>query len=374
MRVFLVAHTANVDNPNQLLLTLLRNRSADVEPICVFLEEGPDVQAVRDLGVDARAVRAGRTREVWRLPPVVLTLAGLMRRRRIDVIVSQTSKAQVYAGPASHLAHVPSVWVEHEVAGCARGSSGQERWLQYLAGHMPNRLVLCTSEFVARHHRDRWPKAAVRRVYAGVETAGSQPRTHVATHDAHVAVVGRLQRWRRVELALKAFAQVLREEPRTRLHVIGDARTDVDADYPAELRMLAVSLGVDHAVEFLGRVPDAANRLGEMDLLLHPADREPFGQIVLEALLRGVPAIVPPVGGPAEIVRAGVDGLVVDPTDSARFGEAIVALARDPARRNEMGAAGRLRVLERFDARRTAAETWSVLEEVANGRRASDPA
>lgn len=372
MRPLVVSHTARVDNPNSFLLGLLRNRPAHVRPVCVFLEQGPDVQAVRDLGVEAEVVRAGRTREVWRVPRVVRALARRIRDDAADVVIAQTSKAQVYASPAAALCRVPDVWFQFEVPGWARGVPGQGRWLQELAARLPNRAVVCTSDFVAREHRERWPRTTVRRIYPGVRTDGIPARQHVSVGEIRVGVAGRLQRWRRVELALDALALALREEHGVRLQIIGGARPDFDADYPEQLRAHADALGILHAVDFLGAVDDPADRIGDADVLLHVADREPFGQLVVEAMLRGVPAIVPPLGGPAEVVRDGVDGIVVDPTDAAGLAAAVVQLARDPGRRAAMGAAGRQRALELFDARRMAAETWKLLDDVTSGSPAGD--
>jgi glycosyltransferase involved in cell wall biosynthesis len=372
VRPLVISHTARVANPNQFIFGLLRYRPADARPVCVFLEDGPDVQAMRRLGVEATVVRAGRAREVRRMAGVVRTLAGRIRDLEADVVVAQTSKAQVYAGPAAALRRVPDVWFQSEVPGWARGMPGQGRWLQEVAARIPSRAVICTSDFVAREHLRRWPRSTVHRIYPGLRTDEIAARRHEPNGGLRVAVVGRLQRWRRVELTLDALALALREEPRMRLAIVGDARPDFDADYPAQLRAQAAALGIEHAVEFLGTVPEPADRIGESDVLLHVADREPFGQPVVEALLRGVPAIVPPAGGPAEIVRDGVDGIVVDPTDAPALAAALVRLARGPERRAEMGAAGRDRARELFDARRMAAETWLLLEEVVRGPLTAD--
>jgi glycosyltransferase involved in cell wall biosynthesis len=367
VRALVVSHTARVDNPDQFIFGLLRYRPAEVRPVCVFLEDGPDVQAMLRLGVEATALRAGRTRDVRRMAGVIRTLGGRIRRLGADVVVAQTSKAQVYAGAAAALRRVPAVWFQSELPGSARGMPGQGQWLQQVAARVPSRAVVCTSDFVAREHRTRWPGSPVHRIYPGVRTEGIAAHRHQPGGEVRVAVVGRLQRWRRVELALDALALALRDEPRLRLVIVGAARPDFDADYPDQLRAQAASLGIEHAVEFLGAVPDPSDRIGEVDVLLHVADREPFGQPVVEALLRGVPAVVPPDGGPAEVVRDGVDGIVVDPTDAPALAAALVQLARDPARRAAMGAAGRDRAQERFDARLTAAETWRLLEEVVSG-------
>lgn len=373
MRALVVSHTARVDNPDQFVFGLLRHRPPDVRAACVFLEDGPDVEAMRRLGVDATALRAGRTRDVRRMAGVIRALGLRIARLEADVVVAQTSKAQVYAGTAAALRRVPAVWFQSEMPGSSRGMPGQGQWLQEVAARVPSRAVVCTSDFVAREHRTRWPRADVHRIYPGVRADGVAARRQEPGPTVRIAVVGRLQRWRRVELALDALALALRDEPRLRLVVVGAARPDFDADYPDQLRAQAAALGVEHAVEFLGAVPDPSDRIGEADVLLHVADREPFGQPVAEALLRGVPAVVPPEGGPAEVVRDGIDGFVVDPTDAPALAAALVRLARDPGRRAAMGAAGRERAYELFDARRTAAEAWRLLEEVVSGPPATPP-
>ena len=76
----------------------------------------------------------------------------------------------------------------------------------------------------------------------------------------------------------------------------------------------------------------------DMDLLVFPSHTDTFGNVVLEALASGVPAIVTPDGGPKFIVRDGETGFVV-PDDG--FAGAIALLARDRERLGRMRAAAR---------------------------------
>ena len=80
--------------------------------------------------------------------------------------------------------------------------------------------------------------------------------------------------------------------------------------------------------------------------------------------------VAPGSGGPAEIVRDGVDGLLVDVEEAPTLAQAIVALARDPGRRAQMGASGRERALAEFTAARMAAQAWELMAAVA---RSGDP-
>jgi phosphatidylinositol alpha 1,6-mannosyltransferase len=94
------------------------------------------------------------------------------------------------------------------------------------------------------------------------------------------------------------------------------------------------------AVEFAGvlRGEALAAAYADMDLLVFPSHTDTFGNVVLEALASGVPAVVTPNGGPKYIVRDGETGFVV-PEDG--FARAIAALVRDRARLNKMRVAAR---------------------------------
>ena len=75
-----------------------------------------------------------------------------------------------------------------------------------------------------------------------------------------------------------------------------------------------------------------------MDLLVFPSHTDTFGNVVLEALASGVPAIVTPDGGPKTIVREGVTGRIVNDED---FAQAVAGVLRDPGRHAEMRRAAR---------------------------------
>jgi glycosyltransferase involved in cell wall biosynthesis len=79
-----------------------------------------------------------------------------------------------------------------------------------------------------------------------------------------------------------------------------------------------------------------------MDLFLFPSHTDTFGNVVLEALSSGVPAIVTPGGGPKYIVREAETGFV---TPDAGFTTAIAVLANDRDRLKEMRKAARIYAL-----------------------------
>ena len=86
-----------------------------------------------------------------------------------------------------------------------------------------------------------------------------------------------------------------------------------------------------------------AEAFANMDLFIFPSHTDTFGNVVLEALASGVPAIVTPNGGPASIVVDDSTGRIVPDED---FAPAIAALIADPTHLESMRQAARTHALQ----------------------------
>lgn len=118
-----------------------------------------------------------------------------------------------------------------------------------------------------------------------------------------------------------------------------------------EVRYAVDDLGLRDRVRLLGRLTreEVREELGAADLLLHPSVSEGFANAVLEAQAMEVPVVVTDAEGLSENVADGVTGYVVPRRDPAALAQRVLELAADPARRRQLGEAGRVRATERFD-------------------------
>ena len=83
---------------------------------------------------------------------------------------------------------------------------------------------------------------------------------------------------------------------------------------------------------------------GEADLLCAPSlGGESFGMVLTEAFASGTPVVCSDIAGYRDVARDGLDGVLVPAGDPTAFGEALHDLARDPERRQTMGAHARER-------------------------------
>ncbi len=107
--------------------------------------------------------------------------------------------------------------------------------------------------------------------------------------------------------AMEAVSLVRRRAPSCGFQLIVAGR-----DRPGPYRALAHSLGIDAATAFLGESEKPDDVFAAGDVLIHPSHHDPFANVTIEALGRGLPVITTLANGGHEIIDQGIDGWVVD--------------------------------------------------------------
>jgi glycosyltransferase involved in cell wall biosynthesis len=116
------------------------------------------------------------------------------------------------------------------------------------------------------------------------------------------------------------------------------------------------------AVEFLGRV-DPRSFFETADVLLAPSWEEPFGIVLLEAMASGIPVIATNGGGPREIIREDVDGVLVPARNPQALAAAVRKLSNDDSRAS-IAQNARRRVEAEFDQRKIVPAVEGFYKEV----------
>ncbi|MGE8503428.1 MAG: glycosyltransferase [Pseudomonas sp.] len=158
-----------------------------------------------------------------------------------------------------------------------------------------------------------WPVERIETLYNRIDVEAVQAeqvsreaaREHLGLPQSAWVVgnVGRLHPDKDQATLIRGFAQALPQLPvGSLLAIMGTGRLE------ASLKVLAVELGVNESVRFLGQVPNGRRYFKAFDVFALTSDHEPFGMVLLEAMAAGVPVICSDCGGGCEVVR-GVGGL-----------------------------------------------------------------
>lgn len=202
------------------------------------------------------------------------------------------------------------------------------------------------------------PRGSIRVIYNGVDSTRLTPNSAERSPTPLFVYLGRLKKYKRVDLVIRAFAGL--NVPDARLEIAGTG------DYRDSLEGLVKSLDLTDRVKFLGFIPEEAKvhllRRAWASTLASP--KEGWGISNLEAGACGTPVIAANSPGIRESVVDGETGFLVPFDDADAMTAAMRGLVQSPDLVEVLGSAGR-KFAESFTWDRAASETLAHLEEVA---------
>jgi glycosyltransferase involved in cell wall biosynthesis len=201
------------------------------------------------------------------------------------------------------------------------------------------------------------PRGSIRVIYNGVDSARLTPNPAERSGKPLFVYLGRLKKYKRVDVVIRAFADL--NVPDARLEIAGTG------DYRASLEGLVKSLNVADRVKFLGFISEDEKvhllRRAWASTLASP--KEGWGISNLEAAACATPVIAANSPGIRESVIDGETGFLVPQDDAPAMTAAMRGIVESPALVSQLGAAGR-RYAEAFTWDRAASDTLLHLEHV----------
>ena len=305
---------------------------------------------LRDLRRDPTPSRIRRFGQALVIAAESAPALALLYAHFIHTPTSAARYAALMAGlPLAISAHAKDIWttpaweLAEKLADC--------RW-----------CVTCTRAGHAeltRHAAAAAHKVAL--VYHGIDIERFPPaparaarRGDALSSPVHILAVGRAVAKKGLDTLIHALA-LLPPDFHWHFTHIGDGPLQ------RQLVELARSLGVADRCRFAGALPQQEVRAAyrEADLFALPCridasgDRDGLPNVIVEALSQGLAVISTPVSGIPELVEDGVNGCVVPAEQPQALADALLALGRDPERRERLGAAGQQRVHAQFSHRAT---------------------
>jgi glycosyltransferase involved in cell wall biosynthesis len=333
------------------LLPDLRARGWDIRFLMLHEHEPGAWEFARELEgsgvpVDALPMRADVD------PPAFLRVLAYLTRQRPTILHTHLVHADAYGQTAGTLAGIPvRLSTKHGFNEFREGRlfALGDRTIGALA-HRQIAISRGLARYLAETEGFAEPDFEI--VHYGIE-AGAEPKPYAGAEPRFLCV-GRLIPIKGHVVLLRAFRQVLDEQPDARLEIAGRGVLEHG------LKDLARELELGDSVRFLGHVTPIRNAIEQALAVVVPSLGEGFGMVALESMERARPVIAASIGGLEDLVRDGDTGLQVPAGAAEPLAEAMLTLARDRESAAAMGRRGRERAIQRFPEDRCAERTEEV--------------
>ena len=314
---------------------------------------------LRAEGFEVLILPIKRTISPWSDFRAVVELYRHLRRRRFDVVHTQTAKAGMIGRIAGFLARVPRVvytahaFPFHELL--PRWQVAVYAFLERSASPLCDAIAVDSACV-----RDRGlafkvaPPDKIRVIPMGIDTDRFDPARHAQEGaplraelgiDPKATLIGAIARFvddKGLDELIQAVALLAPKHPDLRCLLVGDGPLN------EALRALVQELGLEGKVIFAGFRTDIPRVLSALDLFVLPTRREGFGVAFAEAMSMEVPVVglhIPPMD---ELIVDGEVGALAEDGSAEAFARAMEPLLGDPALRHRLGVAARQRVVAHF--------------------------
>ncbi len=204
-----------------------------------------------------------------------------------------------------------------------RIGQAQERWTHWLYRNVPFWTPSDSTKKTLSEH-------GVRRVNVFPNGVDTQPLATLELKKIEsplrLITVSRLAPNKRIDHAIRVVKAMSQKNVNAQLIIVGGGEAE------KELRQLAVEIGVQSQVEFVGKLTEVEKnlRLQQAHFLVHTSVREGWGLNVIEANAMGTPAIVYPVGGLVDSTVNGETGIITREETPEAVADALAEIVRSP--------------------------------------------
>lgn len=236
----------------------------------------------------------------------------------------------------------------------------------YCAAWFADAVVYLTEEYRSDvQDRIKRPSSSTRAhvIPNGVSLEGYGTETDLPPHPPTLAMVSRLVPIKDHVTLIEATRILVIERSHSglKLYIVGDGPT------AAHLRFVAQRAGLQDAVVLTGLLDsnEVTSLLQKVHIYVHCTFGETMSNSILQAMAASLPVVASDVKGVANLIRHGIDGLLVPVTDAVALADAIEDLIQSPETRRRLGSNARLRVEAEFSRPHVVARYRALFKELA---------
>jgi glycosyltransferase involved in cell wall biosynthesis len=288
---------------------------------------------------------------ITQLAPIITKVVKIARN--YDLIYANTQKALVVGAIASFFSRRPLVFHLHDILSPEHFSQTNRNISVTLANRAS--LVIVNSQASKKAFIEAGGKAdKVEIVYNGFEPQNyisqesqiNKIRQELKIEDKFiVGHFSRLAPWKGQHILIEALAKC---PPEVAVILVGDALFG-EQDYVKQLHQQIDKLQLQNRVKFLGFRSDIPLLMAACNLVAHTSTApEPFGRVIVEAMLSGTPVVAAASGGAVELVTDGINGFLATPGNPQELTEIINTCLSDKQKTDAIAQKARNSASQRF--------------------------
>ncbi|MDD1429210.1 glycosyltransferase family 4 protein, partial [Dolichospermum sp. ST_sed9] len=216
----------------------------------------------------------------------------------------------------------------------ANSQASKTAFLQ--AGGKPNLVQVIYNGFAAKNYEI--DELAVRNLKENLELVGKFVVGHFS----------RLSPWKGQHILIDALCQCPQDVV---VILVGDALFG-EQEYVKDMHEKVIALGLENRVKFLGFRADIPQLMAVCDLVAHTSIApEPFGRVIIEAMLCGKPVVAAQAGGAIELVQDGINGFLVTPGKPQELARVINNCRQESVKTANIANNAKISATQRFDVK-----------------------
>ena len=283
----------------------------------------------------------------WKAVKTLIWLSRFLRKEAVDLVITFFPDSTLLGVLAARLANVKCVVSTRRDMGY---------WYDRKTVAMFKILNRMTTRVLANSHAVKQQAIAVENldpervdvIHNGIDLAGFDDAPAVELRSKYPAIqrsdeiVGLVANFdrkiKRVDLFIKAAAEVLGKRPSVKFFIVGGGIRET------ELRQLVETLGISKSVIFAGHVENTPAFVKNFGVGVLCSDSEGLSNTIIEYMAAGLPCVATAVGGNVELVRHMETGLLVEKDNASALAEAILSILQNKSAAQKMGKNARIAI------------------------------
>ncbi|WP_304969437.1 glycosyltransferase family 4 protein [Romboutsia ilealis] len=256
-------------------------------------------------------------------------LKGIITENNVDVVYTNTSVV-FPGGITAKLLGKKSVWHIREII----SNKFERKVVSFIVNTFSDVIIAnskSTGEAITKNNKK------VKVVYNAIESKPEAKKHQKIDDTIVIGMAGRINRWKGQKLFIDMAKDILNQTNNVKFKIAGDVYKG-EEHILEDIKLYVKEKNIEEYIEFLGQVNNMDKFYNSIDIFILPSIQpEPFGLVVIEAMEKELPVVATNHGGPTEIIDNGIDGYLVDYTNSKEMSNRTLELIKDIELRKEIG-------------------------------------